>query len=478
MPSSPKEPLCYIIFWRNLPCSVKPPWVSNVHSDTFSAGIAEIAEAIEKDEDIHRKHAQTMFVGPGGSGKSSLMYRLTHRKQPVYTSTGVADAVAIVDVDVHPTPFCSVAVLDSKNWKVVEFDKSLIDQMQETVRSLQQQQSDTKLSKVSPTPSTKSSSSPALKSAFSVSHTTAGVNKAVVKAAKPATASGDIKKVIFSAATKHGGFMSFQNLLKKKFSLYLRDAGGQVEFQEMVALLVFGPSIFIFVFRADQDFKSTFAVGYRRSASESINCYTSSITTEEALLQCLASVYAMDTPDKASHHAHNPYVFIVATHKDKLGQSADQKLLQLNDYLKSLIRESGFEHLVQYADRAKGQVMFAVDNTSESDEDFEVIRSRVHDLIINREEFTIQYPLAYLLFCLELQSDQRSILTLEECRTIAAKYKIVGDQVRRYTYVPTLITQGKTSIFYVCYVHFCRCMIFSTFSTSESVSSILSISRV
>ncbi len=48
---------------------------------------------------------------------------------------------------------------------------------------------------------------------------------------------------------------------------------------------------------------------------------------------------------------------------------------------------------VQYADRDKGQVMFAVDNTSESDEDFKTIRSKVHSLISSRKEFTIKYPL-------------------------------------------------------------------------------------
>ena len=392
------------------------------------AGIARIVAAIEKDENIDRKHAQSMFIGPGGSGKSSLMERLVHRRRLVYVSTGVANPVVIVDIDVNSPTFCAVAVVDSHTWEQVQFDKSLVGQMHERVYCLQLQQAQTKMLEDLPSGST---ASPAPESA-AVSNTTAGE---VVTAAKPATTtpstsrppvSDDIRQVISSAVTKHGGYAKFENLLKRKFSLYLRDAGGQVEFQEMVSLLVLGPSIFFFVFRGDQDLKSTFSVGYRRSASEPINCYTSSITTEEALLQCLASVYAMNTPGRASSHTHSPHVFIVATHKDKLGPSADQKILQLNDDLKLLIKESGFENLVQYADRGKGQVMFAVDNTSESDDDFKAIRSKVHNLIVSREEFTINYPMSYLLFCLELQSDQRSVLTLEECRAMAAKYRIVG----------------------------------------------------
>ena len=373
-----------------------------------------------------------MFIGPGGSGKTSLMYRLIHRqRQLLYISTGVADPVIIVDISVNPSAFYAVSVLDPHTWQQVKFDQSLLGHMRERYSS-QLQQPQTNMSPGSTTAPSQSRAHPAPEPTPSVSTTTSGADRPVVMAAPPASPShlqDTLSEVITSAVMQHGGYVSFDTLLKKKFSLYLRDAGGQVEFQEMVALLVFGPSIFLFVFRADQDMKSTFQVGYRTSASESINCYTSSITTEEALLQCLASVYAMQTPDKASSHSHHPHVLIVATHKDKLGPSAEQKICELNTYLKSLIKESGFEDLVLYADIAKDQVMFAVDNTSESDDDFKAIRSTIHSLIVSREEFTIEYPLSYLLFCLELQNDQRSTLTLEECRTMAAKYKIEGDKV-------------------------------------------------
>ena len=256
-----------------------------------------------------------MFIGPGGSGKTSLMYRLIHR-QPhlLYISTGVADPVIIVDI------FYAVSVLGPHTWQQVKFDQSLLGQMRERYFT-QLKQATTKIPQVSTTAPSQSRAYPAAPEPTpSVSNTTSGADRPVVTAAPPASPSplqDPLSEVITSAVVKHGGYASFDTHLRKKFHLYLRDAGGQVEFQEMVALLVFGPSLFLFVFRADQDMKSTFQVGYRTSASESINCYTSSITTEEALLQCLASVYAMETPDKASFHNHHPYVLIVATHKDK-----------------------------------------------------------------------------------------------------------------------------------------------------------------
>ena len=383
------------------------------------------------------------------------MFRLIHKRRLHHTSTGVADPVHHIDVDIRDPSFHTVAVLDSDTWEEVKLDQSLVSQMQETARSLQRQRIQVKTSEASSRPSVAGSptASPVTQSASPESSTTAEVDRPAVLPAKPVGSSLvskflsafnfrsrrrpvsiEVTQAVSSAVKRHGGYAKFNHLLKRRFSLYLRDAGGQVEFQEMVSLLIIGPSIFFFVFRADQDLKSTFLVGYRTSATEAINSYPSSITTEEALLQCLASVYAMDTPTEAGHDSPSPHVFIVATHKDKLGPSADQKLHQLNEEVKSLIKESGFESLVQYADRAKGQVMFAVDNTSESDDDFKPIRSQVHDLVVNGKEFTVKYPFSYLLFCLELQSDQRSVLTLEECRAMAAKYKIVGDKVSHLLY--------------------------------------------
>ena len=68
--------------------------------------------------------------------------------------------------------------------------------------------------------------------------------------------------------------------------------------------------------------------------------------------------------------------------------------------------------------------MFTVDNTSDSDGDFKLIRSKVSSLIRCRNEFTIEYPIRYLLFCLELQNVKCSVLSLNECRIMAARYGI------------------------------------------------------
>jgi GTPase SAR1 family protein len=403
---------------------------------------------VSKNETVERKLANCMLVGPTGSGKSSLMIRLLKRhREEVSRSTGVCDATAVVDINVtNPSTFHSVTITDPNTWEEVDYGVSLVRQIKNVnvVTSLSQ-----------PLPMKKTTSSPlemaqrtnfptATKPLISQPPTTAvsipelaqpmlqqaSQTKAVTTTSAPTINLSKIgmREVIMEAIKNYGGFQRFRMSFKGA-SLYLRDTGGQVEFQEMISLLVFGPSIFLFVFRADLDFQSKFSIEYRVGEGESTNCYTSSITTEEAFLQCLASVYAMDTPGKAGVKIHKPLVLIIGTHKDRLGPSAEEKIAKLNEHLDSLIKKRGFEDLVQYANVGKDEVMFTVDNMSESDEDYKPIRAKVHSLISGREEFTIEYLITYLLFCLELQKLKCSVLSLEEFRAMAARYGIVGHQV-------------------------------------------------
>ena len=403
--------------------------------------LQRIQEAVSNRETVSRKLAHSILVGPYGSGKSSLMDRLLKRPRKMFSlSTGVCDPVVMVDIDVdNPSTFHSVTVIDSNTWEEVEYDISLVRQMNMEVvttplEHVQPKLSTSLLEEIDSTPTETASSFP--ESAQLPEHHLLHTNQIEAVTAKPVTSSAKkiklsnkrINEAIMVAVDKCGGFECFRKSFKGA-SLYLRDAGGQVEFQEMISLLIFGPSIFLFVFRVDLDFQSKFSIEYRASKSESTNCYTSSITIEEALLQCFASVYAMDTTSEVGVKTHKPLVLIIGTHTDKLGPLADEKITKLNQHLDSLIVKSGFQDIVQYADAGKGQVLFAVDNTSESDEDFKAIRSKVHGLISGRKEFTIEYPIAYLLFCLELQNLKRRILTLNECIVMAAKYGIEGDEV-------------------------------------------------
>ena len=353
------------------------------------------------------------------------MDRLLHRpKKGFSSSTGVCEGVVIVNVDTdNPSTFHAVSVVDPNTWDEVTVEASVVRQMNEGSSAASPPEQAQPKAGETTNLSITTSDIPLPQSASSEHN--AASSELVAVNSSAATLSVEMINLIDSALKKHGSLQT----IRESFSLYLRDAGGQVEFQESISLLVFGPSLFFFVFRIDLNFQSKFSIEYRVSESKSTNSYTSSITTEEAFLQYLASVHAMDTAGKAGVKTHKPFVFIVGTHKDKLGPSADEKIADLDERLDSLILKHGFEGLVQYANGSNGQVMFAVDNMSQNEEDFKSIRSRIHTLISGREEFTIQYPISYLLFCLELQDRNCNTLNLDDFKAMAAKCGIVGDQV-------------------------------------------------
>ena len=100
----------------------------NTESGKF---LEDIQESVSSGETVDRKLANSMFVGPNGSGKSSLMDRLLKRpRKELSLSTGVCSPVVMVDIDAdNPSTFHSVNVIDSNTWEEVDYDISLVRQI-------------------------------------------------------------------------------------------------------------------------------------------------------------------------------------------------------------------------------------------------------------------------------------------------------------------------------------------------------------
>ncbi len=368
------------------------------------------------------------------------MHQLLRKMKPPedLPSTGVAKAVAVVELDTSST---------TTDWKTMEIEESLVGQVCE---SLNQELDPIRVdeSTLTPTPALESPASPDLVpdstskaglllqslptealATASPTHKslspTPELENEIEKNSEPTTIISDDTKLVISKYYKNF------NDLKKRCSLYMRDAGGQVEYQEMVPLLVSAAFIFFFVFRADVALKEMFKKKYR---IDNPDRYTSAISVKEALLQCLANVYAMGMPrksqgDSAHGEEHKARIFLVATHVDKLDPSSrDQELQDLDKRFHSLTE--GFKKLVLRPDSNKGRLLFAVNNLSDSQKEFDLIRSNVRNLIATYDEFTVKnYPVRNLLFSLRLQSDERITLSLKECAQIAAKFCINENEI-------------------------------------------------
>ena len=102
----------------------------------------------------------------------------------------------------------------------------------------------------------------------------------------------------------------------------------------------------------------------------------------------------------------------------------------MNEDLDKIIRTHNLLDFVYYADGGLKKVMYLVDNTCDEDHNFQMLRSSINTFISTRNEFTIEYPLSYLLFCLELQSIKETVLSMEACRDLAAKFGIEGSDIK------------------------------------------------
>ncbi len=362
-----------------------------------------MTSAIFNKQRISRKIANILLKGLPGSGKTSLLDRLLNKPLRVYySSTGMCEEKIMVQIGPSST-HTSAFTCEDNTWKVTDFDESVVSQLDSCKVFIPQ----------------RSNGSPRLR-----------LHRAC--ASKQDQPVSDIEHHVKEVLERH----QIKNIvdLQTKNSLYIRDTGGQVEFQESLSLLIFGPSIFIFVMRTDIDIHTKNIIQYRSANGEIINQYQSSISTMDALIQFLTSVSAIQTTEegvleKVSSVCHEPIVFIVGTHIDRITSEAQSVLDSINLMLHKMICERNFFRFVRYSNGPLNTVMYKVDNTSSEDKQFQTLRSDINKFIHDRDEFLIEYPVSYLLFCLELHSIHETVLSMDHCKKLAAKFYIEEEEM-------------------------------------------------
>ena len=354
--------------------------------------VDEVVAAIKNDESIRKKLANIMLVGLPGSGKSTLLDRLLGIPiKTVYYSTGISEYIVIVDIGPIST-VASAITRDSDRWQVVDLKESILNQLESLMEFVPQDN--------------KSAPSSILPSELDQGEVhQPGIPSVPIHA--------NVKLVLEKYEIK-----SIKDLSKTS-CLYIRDTGGQIEFQESLSLMIYGPSIFIYVFKTNIDINTKHIIQYRSKSEKILNEYESSISTKEALIQCLTSI----SSSVQTRKDYKPVVFIVGTHLDMMNKS-EATIKQIDEDLDKEICRNGFSDIVQYSDWKKKQLIFTVNNLSEDEKDFKRLCSSINKLIFQKEYFTVEYPVSYLLFCLDLQRIHDTVLSVDNCKKLAAKYMI------------------------------------------------------
>ena len=249
--------------------------------------IGAVQKAMEEKGMLDHTIVHGVFVGPARSGKNSLMERLLGRMpSSVCPSTGVAESV--VQVKVIQKSATIAANVEESIWSVMDYDDEAIKLMlisndsrikrggnpQQGIQNYIESQGaesqlnipdDLKTADNEPEFNQQLRQSPSLLKS--------------VPAPPQLSNSLHSPMKILKGALKKKGIEALRQHFEKAWSLYLTNTGGQMEFQEVLPLLVSGPSMFFFTFRLDRDLNELYTIEFDLSDGRKADPYMSTLTT-------------------------------------------------------------------------------------------------------------------------------------------------------------------------------------------------------
>ena len=420
--------------------------------------IGAMQECIRRKGKIDHTIAHGIFIGPGRSGKNTLMSRLMGERPPdpdsISPSTGVLESIIKVEVK----KMCTVANTEiNLKWERLEYDEEALELMMNSARYysaptpvttlkpnsgikyiVKEELQSATISKADPlipsTPLTDTNPCPNVAmhniSEMSIQSNDSGTtssdeeeeNKNVV------LYSADVAPVdIFKKALKRRHMDGLREHLESSWSLYLTNTGGQPEFQENLPILVCGPSIFFVTFPLHYDLNKHYDVQYQYPRGR-VKTYQSTTTLMEEILQLLATISALDCTSNQRGLRTIPKVFLVGTHRDKLPKStADEMIKEIDEQLQKCIKHTALfkQSSIQFSHSSNYKLIFTVNNLSEDDDDFQKIRSAVQETVDSKkhsEQFTVTCPSTWLIFSLVLRAKyslEHRFLSFDRCFDIA-----------------------------------------------------------
>ena len=421
-------------------------------------------ESIRTKGTIDHTIAHGVIVGPGRSGKNTLLKRLTGEGPPdpseVSPSTGVLENVVKVEVK----KLCAVAS-DKCNlkWRKLKYDEEALELMMTTAKNYSHSSdiprpvtikyiylkksdsvedkkplalpSKTKLDQAS-----KQDLSTADKPQESESTTSDDTDTFEEENKHIMVYRSDVAPVdVFKKAVKLRRMDALREHLESSWSLYLTNTGGQIEFQEHLPLLVCGPSIFFVTFPLHHDLDKPYEVRYEYPDG-SVEEYSSPSSLMEEILQTLATIYTLDFVSvqiRDEEITLKPTVFIIGTHRDCL-KSETEEIVQIDEKIQRYVKQTSLYHQgsIQFASDFESSdedhLLFTVNNLSKGDIDFQKIRFAVQQTVEERchKEFTVRCPSSWLIFSLILREKHKSnrVLRFEDCFKIAQECGISNQE--------------------------------------------------
>ena len=347
------------------------------------------------------------------------------RPTPSSPSTGVADKVVQVIVRSSTT----AANVSDLAWDKLNYDDEAIMVVRDTSKSHRDHVVSSKAQS--------QSSEAVVHTEFStVEQDTSGLKpknqpKQQAELTKSNAASTDVTDLKFAVKfcrdALHRNVEKAKRILEKGgWLVYLTDTGGQIEFQELLPLLVSGPTVFFLVFRLDHDLNKQFTVEYVRTTGTKSKPYQSTFTVKEALLQSLASIASMVTYvyKEGKKVPLKPQVFFVGTHRDMV---SEEEVDRIKRALHKLVATTDVyrEGIIQFG--SESRMLLVVNNLADDDSDIQLVRNAIERLR-NRGDFNVTAPPSWLIFSLIIRQEEDRILRYEKCFEIARNCGITDEK--------------------------------------------------
>ena len=222
---------------------------------------------------------------------------------------------------------------------------------------------------------------------------------------------------LLSSALQRSSITIFQRG-ENQWTIYISDAGGQSEFQEMLPALVSGPSLYFLTFPLHKGLNERFVVEYQHPNGKCIVPFEDSCTVKEVLLQSLASIASTRSYIRLEDgKSVTPKVLFIATHRDKL--QSEQQLIKIDQELQEIIKKTAAykENMIEFY--SEEQMVFALNNTSDDDTDIQHVRDAVERIGTRGDEYKIQTPYTWMIFAITLRHLHEKVLSIDKCMEIA-----------------------------------------------------------
>lgn len=405
--------------------------------------------ALETEDNYDIIVMQGVMTGFPRSGKTSLMAKLTHKaieSDPL--STGVAERVELINMTqpiaaeeedpvFRKTTPGAVSVTRQMHWRSTSMGQEIATALKQIASSTRPSNTDSRPANPPPLASPTATeartlaadpSPPVEKKAKGHRRRSSSIanflkvsvlkrirKKAVVTAPPAATPSGVPPSHLLLAKGMESDAVS-----EVLWTLYLSDVGGQPEFQELLAAVVSGPTMFFVVFPLHLPLDHLYRINHLDTGNAKMKPYQSSLTMREAILQSLASITSTAIIREGKRVL--PKILFVGTHKDKLNRATQlDDIGKIDQDLFQMVKETEAYNMDVIIRASQSQMIFTVDNTESSEHpDFQQIRTTIQKIgLENNSIYKVSIPGSWMLLALYLryrvERDGLQVYSYDEC---------------------------------------------------------------